>query len=70
VPEYHAATPLLVFGKFFAKMVQLPILMIIGSFGASAVLIYGAIRNPLVQPRNLIGGQLISAVIQIGILLT
>jgi CBS-domain-containing membrane protein len=37
--------------------------MIIGSFGASAVLIYGAIRSPLAQPRNLIGGHLISAII-------
>jgi CBS-domain-containing membrane protein len=37
--------------------------MIIGSFGASAVLIYGAIRSPLAQPRNLIGGHFISAII-------
>ena len=39
------------------------LVMIIGSFGASAVLIYGAIKSPLAQPRNLIGGHLISAVI-------
>ena len=37
--------------------------MIIGSFGASAVLIYGAISSPLAQPRNLIGGHVISALI-------
>lgn len=37
--------------------------MIIGSFGASAVLIYGAVRSPLAQPRNLIGGHIISAMI-------
>lgn len=37
--------------------------MIIGSFGASAVLIYAAIKSPLAQPRNLIGGHVISAVI-------
>jgi CBS-domain-containing membrane protein len=37
--------------------------MIIGSFGASTVLIYGAIRSPLAQPRNLIGGHLISAIV-------
>jgi CBS-domain-containing membrane protein len=37
--------------------------LIIGSFGASAVLIYGAVRSPLAQPRNLVGGHLISAVI-------
>lgn len=36
---------------------------IIGSFGASAVLVYGAIRSPLAQPRNLVGGHLVSAVI-------
>jgi len=33
------------------------------SFGASAVLLYGAPRSPLAQPRNLIGGHLVSAVI-------
>jgi CBS-domain-containing membrane protein len=27
--------------------------LVIGSFGASAVLIYGAIHSPLAQPRNL-----------------
>jgi CBS-domain-containing membrane protein len=37
--------------------------MILGSFGASAVLIYGAIKSPLAQPRNLIGGHVISALI-------
>ena len=37
--------------------------LLIGSFGASAVLIYGAIKSPLAQPRNLVGGHLISAVI-------
>jgi len=35
--------------------------MIVGSFGASAVLIYGAIKSPLAQPRNLIGGHVFSA---------
>ena len=39
------------------------LVMIIGSFGASAVLIYGAIKSPLAQPRNLIGGHVISAAI-------
>ena len=37
--------------------------MIIGSFGASAVLIYGAIKSPLAQPRNLLGGHVFSAII-------
>jgi len=38
-------------------------LLTIGSFGASAVLLYGAPRAPFSQPRNLIGGHLISAVV-------
>lgn len=38
-------------------------IFLIGSFGASAVLIYGAIQSPLAQPRNLIGGHLLSAFI-------
>lgn len=36
---------------------------IIGSFGASAVLIYGAPRSPMAQPRNLVGGHLVSALV-------
>lgn len=39
------------------------LMLIIGSFGASAVLIYGAIRSPLAQPRNLLGGHILSAAI-------
>ena len=39
------------------------LIMIIGSFGASAVLIYGAIKSPLAQPRNLLGGHVFSALI-------
>lgn len=38
-------------------------IFLIGSFGATCVLIYGAVDSPLAQPRNLIGGHLISAVI-------
>lgn len=37
--------------------------LVIGSYGASAVLIYGAPRSPLAQPRNLLGGHLISAIV-------
>ncbi|MFL9833025.1 HPP family protein [Chryseobacterium terrae] len=36
---------------------------LIGSFGASSVLIYGAIQSPLAQPRNLVGGHVISALV-------
>ncbi len=47
----------------FIQSRYLPIdnLFLIGSFGASSVLIYGAIQSPLAQPRNLIGGHVISA---------
>lgn len=38
-------------------------LLVIGSFGASAVLLYGAPRAPFSQPRNLVGGHLISALV-------
>jgi len=38
-------------------------LFLIGSFGATSVLLFGAIQSPLSQPRNLIGGHLISAFI-------
>lgn len=39
------------------------LVFIIGSFGASAVLIYGAVTSPLAQPRNLMGGHILSALI-------
>lgn len=38
-------------------------LFLIGSFGASSVLIYGVINSPLAQPRNLVGGHVICAII-------
>lgn len=37
--------------------------MLIGSFGASAVLLYGAPKSPLAQPRNLLGGHVFSALV-------
>lgn len=43
-------------------------ILIIGSFGASAVLIYGATKSPLAQPRNLLGGHIISALIGVTML--
>ena len=36
---------------------------LIGSFGATAVLLYDAIDSPLSQPRNLIGGHVLSALV-------
>jgi CBS domain-containing membrane protein len=40
---------------------------LIGSFGASSVLIYGAIQSPLAQPRNLVGGHVLSALVGVTI---
>ena len=37
--------------------------LLIGSFGASAVLVYAAIKSPLAQPRNLVGGHVISGLV-------
>lgn len=42
-------------------------IFLIGSFGASSVLIFGAIQSPLAQPRNLVGGHVISAIIGVTI---
>ncbi|MBD0726591.1 HPP family protein [Flavobacterium sp. L1I52] len=39
------------------------VVYLIGSFGASSVLVYGIIESPFSQPRNLVGGHLISAFI-------
>ncbi len=47
----------------FKILDQTGLMMLIGSFGASAVLIYGAIRSPLAQPRNLLGGHFLSALV-------
>ncbi len=50
----------------FIQSMHLPSLenvFLIGSFGASSVLVYGAIQSPLAQPRNLIGGHVVSALV-------
>jgi len=38
-------------------------LFLVGSFGASAVLLYGVPNSPLSQPRNLVGGHVVSALV-------
>ncbi len=43
------------------------VVYMIGSFGASSVLIYGIIQSPFSQPRNLVGGHVISAIIGVTI---
>lgn len=42
-------------------------IFLIGSLGASAILVFGATHSPLAQPRNLIGGHLVSAIIGVTI---
>jgi CBS-domain-containing membrane protein len=39
--------------------------LLIGSFGASAVLLFGANDSPLAQPRNLVGGHLVSSLVAV-----
>lgn len=41
--------------------------LLIGSFGASAVLLYGAPQSPLAQPRNLLGGHFLSALFGVSV---
>lgn len=50
-----------------ARFTEADNLFLIGSFGASSVLLYAAIQSPLSQPRNLIGGHVISAIIGVTI---
>ena len=49
-------------GKCLA-MTSIDSLFLIGSFGASAVLVYGAPMAEFSQPRNLVGGHVFSAII-------
>lgn len=49
--------------SYASKLPSSDQVFLIGSFGASAVLVYGATNSPLAQPRNLIGGHLVCAII-------
>lgn len=64
-----AFTGILLIALFHEKLLlnRLENIFLIGSFGASCVLIYGAIQSPLAQPRNLVGGHVISAVLGVTI---
>lgn len=46
----------------YLKLGQQPSIFLIGSFGASAVLLYGTPLSPYAQPKNLVGGHAISAI--------
>jgi CBS domain-containing membrane protein len=48
---------------FFHTDDSADILFLIGSFGATSVLLFGATNSPLAQPRNLFFGNLISALV-------
>jgi CBS-domain-containing membrane protein len=52
-----------------SQLLVMDTVFLVGSFGASAVLIYGATNSPLAQPRNLFGGHLIGALIGVTIAL-
>lgn len=47
----------------FLDIVSVDSLFLIGSFGASAVLVYGAPLAEFSQPRNLVGGHVVSALV-------
>ncbi len=51
-----------IFGYYFAMEETF---FLLGSFGASAVLIYGAPQADFSQPRNIIGGHVLSAVVAV-----
>jgi CBS-domain-containing membrane protein len=55
--EFAMATP----GSVFADRYHAP--LIVASFGAGAVLVFGAPEAPLSQPRNVLGGQLVAALV-------
>ena len=40
-------------------------MLLIAFFGASSVLVCGAIQSPIAQPRNLIGGHVVSAIVRV-----
>ncbi|NEW60220.1 HPP family protein [Sulfurovum sp. bin170] len=48
---------------FFDIVNHIDKMMLIGSFGASAVLLFAVSGSPLAQPRNVLGGFIISALI-------
>lgn len=45
----------------FVSKTGLPLL--VAPFGASAVLVFGAMRSPLAQPRNVVGGHIVAALV-------
>ncbi|ETS80950.1 hypothetical protein PFICI_08479 [Pestalotiopsis fici W106-1] len=54
-------------GRYIPSFQQHDAPVIIGSFGAAAVLEFYAIDSPLAQPRNAVFGQLLASIIGVGI---
>ena len=48
-----------------ASSTGLPLIM--APFGASAVLVFGAFKSPLAQPRNVVGGHVLSALVGVSV---
>ena len=51
----------LLHNRFFAVSGGLPLIM--APLGASAVLVFGAMKSPFAQPRNVIGGHVVSGLV-------
>ena len=51
----------------YLKLSAIESSFLIGSFGASAVLVYGAPSAEFSQPRNLIGGHILSAIVGVAV---
>ncbi|KAK3400794.1 HPP family-domain-containing protein [Sordaria brevicollis] len=54
-------------GRYYESFVSRGVPVVVGSFGAAAVLDFYAIESPLSQPRNAILGQLLSCIVGISI---
>ncbi|WP_129139504.1 HPP family protein [Modicisalibacter coralii] len=50
-------------GLLSSRLLETQPLLMIGSFGATSVLLYAAPESPLAQPRNVLGGNVLSALI-------
>ncbi|MCE1273081.1 MAG: HPP family protein [Chlorobiales bacterium] len=51
----------------YAELMGVDTMFLIGSFGASAVLVYGAPMADFSQPRNIVGGHVVSAIVGVTI---
>ena len=64
VGAFFGIAAILICGQYLKQLsLMMESSLLIGSFGASAVLIYGAPLAEFSQPRNLIGGHVLSAII-------